>query len=104
MVPVMCGCKEQKYSYVPGVVKVNENLSFVSSVFDLKSLLLPTTTLGMSSSLTQVTVVRAFTLTRCGAKMKWSICTSVSAACAEAAGKTAAIVNAATASTVATRM
>ena len=36
--PVMCGCKEQKYSYVPGVVNVNENLSLVSSALDLKSL------------------------------------------------------------------
>jgi hypothetical protein len=35
--PIMCGCKEQKYSYVPGVVNVNENLSFVSNAFDLKS-------------------------------------------------------------------
>ena len=38
--PVMCGCTEQKYAYVPGVVNVKENLSPVSSAFDLKSLLL----------------------------------------------------------------
>src|SRR5262249_38451458 len=63
IVPVMCGCKEQKYSYVPGVVNVNENLSLVSSAFDLKSLLLEATVCGMSSSLIQMTVVPAFTVT-----------------------------------------
>jgi len=35
MVPVICGCKEQKYSYVPGVVNVKVNLSSVSSGMDL---------------------------------------------------------------------
>ena len=44
--PVMCGCKEQKYSYVPGVVNVNENLSLVSSALDLKSLPLEATVCG----------------------------------------------------------
>jgi hypothetical protein len=32
--------QRQKYSYVPGVVNVKENLSFVSSVLDLKALVL----------------------------------------------------------------
>src|SRR5215831_14185865 len=104
MVPVMCGCKEQKYSYVPGVVNVNENLSFVSSAFDLKDLLLEAIVCGISSSLIHVTVVPAFTVTRRGAKANWSICTSASAACAGAAGKAAATANTATASEVATQM
>src|SRR4029450_4261882 len=80
--PVMCGCKEQKYSYVPGVVNANENLSFVSSAFDLKSLLLEAIVCGTSSSLVQVTVVPAFTVMRCGRKANWSMSTSVSAASA----------------------
>jgi SOS response associated peptidase (SRAP) len=35
--PVICGCKAQKYVNVPGVVNVNENLSPVSSTFDLNT-------------------------------------------------------------------
>jgi len=100
----MCGCKEQKYSYVPGVVNVNENLSLVSSAFDLKSLLLEATVCGMSSSLIQMTVVPAFTVTRCGANANSSIFTSVFATCAEAAGNAAAVARIATASTVATQI
>src|SRR5260221_12306326 len=38
IVPVMCGCKEQKYLLVPGVVNVNENLSSLSTAFDLRLL------------------------------------------------------------------
>src|SRR3982075_3048325 len=87
MVPVMCGCREQKYSYAPAVVNVNENLSLVSSAFDLKSLALEATVCGISSSSIQMTVVPAFTTTRCGAKAKLSIFTSVSAACADAVGR-----------------
>src|SRR5437660_5264823 len=68
MAPVMYGCTEQKYWYAPGVVKVNENLSPVSSAFDLKSFVLEATVCGTSSSLIQVTVVPAFTATRCGMK------------------------------------
>jgi len=48
MAPVMCGCKEQKYAYVPGAVNVKEYLSRVSSAFDLKSLLLEATVCGAS--------------------------------------------------------
>src|SRR5215831_3283621 len=86
----MCGCKEQKYSYVPGVVNVNENLPAVSSAFDLKSLLLEAMVCGTSSSLAQVTVVPAFTVMRCGVKVNWSMSTSASVAGADAAGKAAA--------------
>src|SRR3984893_17568196 len=103
MAPVMYGCTEQKYWYAPGVVKVNENLSPVSSAFDLKSFVLEATVCGTSSSLIQVTVVPAFTATRCGMKACWSIFTSVSAACAEAAGKANAAERTATASAVAIR-
>jgi hypothetical protein len=39
----MYGCTEQKYWNAPGVVKVNENLSPVSSLFDLKSFVLEAT-------------------------------------------------------------
>src|SRR6516225_11174501 len=99
----MCGCREQKYSYVPGVVNVNENLSPVSSAFDLKSLLLEAMVCGTSSSLIQVTVVPAFTVKRCGVKVNWSISISVSAACAGAAGKVAAAAKTAAASAIATQ-
>src|SRR5262245_13805811 len=77
--PVMCGCTEQKYAYVPGVVNVKENLSPVSSAFDLKNLLLEATMCGTSSSLIQVTVVPAFTVMRWGTNANWSISTSASA-------------------------
>src|SRR6516165_3304729 len=101
MAPVICGCREQKYSYSPGVVNVNENLSFVSSAFDLKTFLLEVTVWGMSSSLVQVTVVPAFTVRRWGAKAKLSMFTSVAVVCAEAAGKETTAVSRAAASAVA---
>jgi hypothetical protein len=88
---------------VPGVVNVNENLSPVSSAFDLKSLLLEAMVCGTSSSLLQITVVPAFTVMRCGVKVNWSISTSVSAARADAAGKAAAAARTATASAIATQ-
>ncbi len=37
MVPVMCGCKEQKYAYSSGVENVNEYDSSVSITFDLNA-------------------------------------------------------------------
>src|SRR6476620_147901 len=89
-VPVMCGCRVQKYSYAPGVVNVKEKLSAVSSVFDLKSFELETTVCGESSSLTQVTVLPGFTTIRFGEKAKPSISTCVSAACAGRQRKPAA--------------
>src|SRR5213079_3281309 len=104
MVPVMCGCKEQKYSYMPGVVNVNENLSRVSSALDLKTLVLEATVCGTSSSLIQVTAVPAFTLMRCGAKANWSILISMSAARAEEAENVPATVKMASASAVATQI
>ena len=104
-VPVMCGCREQKYSYVPGVVNVNENLSSVSSAFDLKSLL------RRGDRVRDVVVVDPG---HGGAGLHGDALRSegevvdlsprVSAACADAAGRTAAAANTATASAVATRM
>jgi hypothetical protein len=35
-IPVMCGCTAQKYRYLPGLVKVKENLSSVSRPPDRK--------------------------------------------------------------------
>src|SRR5580704_12177327 len=86
-VPVMYGCSEQKYWYTPGVVNVNEKLSSVSSAFDLNSLLEEATVCGVSSALSQATVVPAFTVTRAGEKAKLSISTLLSGACAEITGK-----------------
>src|SRR5262249_37200459 len=57
-------------------VALNGNLSSVSSALDLKVSVLEATVCGMSSSLIQITVVPAFTVTRCGAKVKLSIFTS----------------------------
>ena len=42
---------------MPGVVNVNENLSSVSSAFDLKTFALDVTVCGISSPFVQVTVV-----------------------------------------------
>ena len=67
---------------------MKENLSLVSSAFDLNSGVLEVTVCGVSSWLIQVTVVPAFTVSRCGLKLNWSI--TMSAACAEEASKLAA--------------
>ena len=75
IVPVMCGCKEQKYLYVPGVVNVNAYVPSVSSSLDRK-LLGDTTVCGMSSSLVHATVVPAFTLNSSGPKVKFPILTA----------------------------
>src|SRR5262252_3309647 len=80
IVPVMCGCKEQKYWYVPGVVNVNENLSSLSKAFDLKANVDDVTVCGMSSSLVQMTVVPDFTFNSCGPKVKFPIFTEISSA------------------------
>jgi hypothetical protein len=74
----MCGCSEQKYSYTPGVVNVKEKLPSVSSIFDLNSFVC-----GVSSALSQATVVPAFTVMRSGEKAKLSISTLLSGAGAE---------------------
>src|ERR1017187_2184148 len=70
---VILGCSEQKYEYVPGLVGVNENLSSVSSAFDLNRLSLLTTVCGMSSRFFQVIRVPVFTVTVTGVKLKLSI-------------------------------
>src|SRR5258708_12404434 len=43
--PVIFGCTEQKYPYVPGLVNVNENSSSLSSTFYLPTSSSPTTAL-----------------------------------------------------------
>jgi hypothetical protein len=86
IVPVMCGCKEQKYLYVPGVVNVNAYVPSVSSSLDRK-LLGDITVCGMSSSLVQVTVVPAFTFNSCGPKVKFPILTVTSEATAGVAAE-----------------
>src|SRR5215469_9089870 len=69
---------EQKYEYVPAFVKVNENLSSVSSALDLNTLGSSelTTVCGISSRLIHVTVVPAATVKVAGKKLKLSILTS----------------------------
>src|SRR6516164_5040387 len=79
IVPVICGCKEQKYLKAPGVVNVIENVPSESSTFDRK-LFGDTTVCGMSSSFVHVTVVPALTLSSCGPKVKFPILTAVASA------------------------
>src|SRR5262249_22230450 len=69
-VPTMCAWMVQKYWNLPGVVKVNENLSPVSRACDLNRASLSTTVCGSSSLLIQVTVVPAGTVRAAGAKLK----------------------------------
>src|SRR5579864_593247 len=73
---VIFGWIEQKYSYVPGLSNVIENLSSVSSAFDLIVPSLFLTVCGTSSWFTQVTVVPAATVRSPGMKAKLSIFTS----------------------------
>src|ERR1700688_5021377 len=68
---------EQKYSYVPGLLKVNENFSSVSSTLDLNVLSVLTAVCGISSRFVQVTVVPTETFSSAGPKLKLSIFTSV---------------------------
>src|SRR6476659_508684 len=80
----MCGCREQKYLKVPGVVKVNEYFPSVSSTLE-RNVLGDTTVWGMSSSFVQVTVLPALTFSSCGPKVKLPILTAISSAEAGAA-------------------
>src|SRR6185295_14989108 len=75
-VPVMCGCREQKYPNCPGLANVNEKRSPVSSTFDLNTPSLDTTVWGMSSPLVQVTVVPALIVTTGALKVKLSMVTA----------------------------
>ena len=76
---------------------MNGNLFFVSSVFDLKSLLFEATVCGMSSSLIHVTVVPASSR-RCVVEPKvGGRFAPVSAACADAPGNVTAAARMATA-------
>src|ERR1700719_3988634 len=79
---------EQKYSYVPGLLKVNENFSSVSSTLDLNVLSVLTAVCGISSRFVQVTVVPTETFSSAGPKLKLSIFTSVASGfCCAAADK-----------------
>src|ERR1700688_485707 len=79
---------EQKYSYVPGLLKVNENFSSVSSTLDLNVLSVLTAVCGISSRFVQVTIVPTETFSSAGPKLKLSIFTSVvSGFCCVAAGQ-----------------
>ena len=69
--PVIRGCRLQKYSKVPGWVKVKENVSPVSSPGDRKVLAIDVTVWASSSRLVQVTVVPAFTVSA-GALNPWA--------------------------------
>jgi hypothetical protein len=84
------GRREREREFVPRIERLR-----------LEDLLLEAMVCGTSSSLVQVTVAPAFTVMRCGVKVNWSISTTLSAACAGAAGKAVAVVKTATASTIA---
>src|SRR5215470_16143176 len=76
--PTIFGWTEQKYGYVPGLLKVKLNFSSVSITLDLNALGSSelTTVCGMSSRLVQVTVVPAGMVSSFGEKLKLSIFTS----------------------------
>src|SRR5437762_8685421 len=79
---------EQKYGYVPGLLKVKENFSSVSSTLDLKAPSVLTTVCGISSRLVHVTLVPTGTVSVAGPKLKLSIFTSlVSGFCCALASK-----------------
>src|SRR4249920_2740300 len=68
---------EQKYGKVPGVLKVKENCSSVSSTLDLNTLSGLTTVCGISSRFVHRTVVPALTVSSAGPNVKLSILTSI---------------------------
>src|SRR6476660_9387171 len=70
----------QKYSTVPAVANDCEKLSSVSSAPERTLPSFSAMTCGMSSPLTQVTVVPAFTVRTGGSNVKLAIFTSASAA------------------------
>src|SRR3954468_4081622 len=76
ILPTMCGCSEQKQSYSPGVLNVNEKRPSVSRALERKDRSLAAMVCGMSSSLIQVTVVPAVTVSVGGENVKLSTCTS----------------------------
>jgi hypothetical protein len=57
----------------PGLLKMKENVSSVSSAFDRKAPFVSTTVCGMSSLLTQVTFVPGATVRAAAVKVKLSI-------------------------------
>src|SRR5436309_4422973 len=83
--PVIFGWIEQKYGYVPALLKVKENFSSVSSTLDLNTLSVLTTVWGISSRFVQVTVVPTATVRVVGPKLKLSTFTSALAGCGDLA-------------------
>ena len=71
--PVIFGWIAQKYSTVPAVESVCENLSLVSRALEWNFPSLSVTKCGMSSALTQVTVVPTLTVKVGGSKVKLAI-------------------------------
>src|SRR5947208_1817884 len=71
---------EQKYGYVPALLKVKENFSSVSSTLDLNTFSVLTMVWGISSRLVQVTVVPTATVRVAGPKLKLSTFTSAAVA------------------------
>jgi uncharacterized membrane protein len=89
-VPVIPGCIEQWYGYVPGVVKVNEKLCPVASGSLLNSALsalvsvFALTTVWLTPSwFVQVTVVPLGTVTVCGLNAKFWMTTGTEPGCPE---------------------
>src|SRR5215470_3102564 len=76
ILPIMCGWSTQKYSTSPGLVKVNENESLVSSACDLNARAFSATKCGMSSWLTHLTVVPGATVSSLGVNVKLLMMTS----------------------------
>src|SRR6476660_5281075 len=76
ILPVMCGWSTQKYSTSPGLVKVNENESLVSSPCDLNARPFSATKCGMSSWLTHLTVEPGPIVSSFGVNVKLLIATS----------------------------
>src|SRR6187455_1104560 len=76
IVPVMCGCREQKYANWPALANVNEKRSPVSRTLERNEKFFATTVCGISSSFTQVTVVPGRTARVCWAKVKLPIRTT----------------------------
>src|SRR5579864_4237863 len=78
----MCGWTEQKYLYVPGLSKVKEKLSPVSSGGDLNSPFgsAASTVCGSSSRLVQVTLPPTGTVSVAGENRKSSIVTALPSA------------------------
>src|SRR6201987_3225229 len=91
ILPTMYGWIVQIYGYSPGVAKVCEKLSSVSSAADLKVPFFAPIRCVLSSSFFQVTVVPAVTVRVAGVKAKLSIWTVAGLAAAATTASPAAV-------------